>query len=154
MVDTLTQAEMEAFLQRHYIGHLAVSDDQGRPYVVPVTYLYDPESHSIISYTAEGRKIDILRQNPQVCLAVTEVRQLTDWQSVVIDGTFEELKDLDAMKGIQLLITRLQRVINEEGEQEVEFISDMSRAKPDHPKVIYRINIQEMNGRYEQPHQD
>lgn len=151
MVETLTQPEMEAFLQQHYIGHLAVSDAGHRPYVVPVTYLFDPASHAIISYTAEGRKIDILRENPQVCLAVTEVQKLTRWRSVVIDGTFEELKDMEAMKGIQLLITRLQRVINEEGHQQVEFISDMARAKPDYPKVIYRINITEMNGRYEEP---
>jgi len=149
MIETLTPAQMEAFLENKYIGHLAVTDAENRPYVVPVTCLYDPESHSIISYTAEGRKIDALRQNPRVCLAISDIQDLSHWKSVIIEGTFEELKDVEAMKGIQLLITRLQHIINDEGKQQVDFIADMARANPQNPKVIYRINIDKMDGRYE-----
>ncbi|GAB4403728.1 MAG: hypothetical protein OHK0039_03240 [Bacteroidia bacterium] len=150
MIAQLTTAEIDHILAHHYIGHLACCDPEGNPYLVPVTYYYDSDSDTIISYTAEGKKIGILRENPRVCLAVSEIDNLSHWRSVIINGTYEELHDLDAMRAIQLLITRLQKLVNDEGIQKVEYIKDVARADPGKTKVIYRINITSKSGRYEE----
>lgn len=140
--------EIEKVLSRNYIGHLACCLDN-KPYVVPITYFYDSEKNCILGYTAEGHKVEIMRQNPQVCVEVSEVRDLSHWKSVVLEGNFEEIKGLDSVKALQSLITRLEPLINEEGKQHVEQIRDMARAKESSPKVIYRIHIEKKYGRFE-----
>lgn len=148
MIHTLSPEATDAVLLQNYIGHLACCEDN-TPYVVPITYYFDQPSNSIISYTAEGRKVEILRNNPKVCIEVSEVTNLSEWRSVIINGTFEELTGMDAMESIRLLSTRLTRLINEQGHPHVEFIKDMNRAAEDSPKVVYRINITDKEGRYE-----
>ncbi len=43
--------------------------DEGKPYVVPVSYGY-AENRLFIHSAPEGRKIDIIRKDPQVCFSV------------------------------------------------------------------------------------
>ncbi len=148
MIHILSPEGIEALLKQNYIGHLACCEDN-KPYVVPITYYYDEPSNSLISYTAEGKKVEILRNNPQVCVEVSDVKHLSHWQSVILEGTFEELSGMEAMEGIRLLSTQLTRLINEQGHPRVEFIEDMNRAREDSPKVIYRVRITDKDGRYE-----
>ena len=150
MIGKLTTDEITLLLSKHYIGHMACTDGE-TPYLVPVTYYYDPEEDVTIGYTAEGRKIDILRNNPNVCLAVSEIDTLANWRSVVAEGTFEELNGQDALQALQKLLSKLGKVINDDGHEKVEEIRDMARAKEDTPKVIYRIHLRSKHGRYERP---
>ena len=150
MISTLTNQATQTLLTANYVGHLAVSDSSGQPYVVPVTYFFDADTNSILGYSATGRKIDILRSNPKVSLAVTEVDQLNDWKSVVIEGTYGELDGMEAMQALQQLLTKLPDRINGEGQHQVEYIRDMAKTTPGNPKVIYRIHITSMGGRFEQ----
>ena len=58
--------EMEAILQAAQVCRLAVADGE-EPYVVPLCFGY--ESGSFYFHSAfEGRKIDILKKNPRVCI--------------------------------------------------------------------------------------
>jgi len=58
--------EMEAVLQAAPVCRLAMVDGD-EPYVVPLCFGY--ESGSFFFHSAlEGRKIDILRKNPRVCI--------------------------------------------------------------------------------------
>lgn len=144
----LNQDSIEELLKSHYIGHLGCSLED-RPYVVPITYYYDAPNNSLIGYTAEGHKIGVMRQNPMVSVAVSEVEDLSHWKSVIVEGHFQELKDREAFDAIQTLVTKLEPLINEEGKQHVEQIRDMARANEKNPKVIYRIHIDQKSGRYE-----
>ena len=60
--------EMELILQAAPVCRLAMARN-GEPYVVPVCFGYDNESIYIHS-APEGEKIDILRENPRVCIEV------------------------------------------------------------------------------------
>lgn len=54
-------------------AHLAMVDE-GRPYVVPLSYGYVLEEGVLILYfhsAKEGRKLDILRKNPNVCFEIS-----------------------------------------------------------------------------------
>src|SRR5215213_7240634 len=54
------------------------------PYVVPIHYAYsDPY---IYIYTTECKKTEIIKDNPEICLQVEEVRDNKDWRSVIVTG--------------------------------------------------------------------
>ncbi|OBZ93300.1 hypothetical protein ADU59_22915 [Pararhizobium polonicum] len=77
-------------LSRGHIAHLACARDN-RPYVVPIQYVF--ESPSLYSFSMPGQKIDWLRTNPNVCVQVGEIKDNEDWQSVVVEGRYEEFPD-------------------------------------------------------------
>ena len=93
--------EIEEVLQRVGYGHLGCALDD-RPYVVPVHYVYDKPC--IFIYTNDGKKTEILRSNPQVCLQVEEVVNNSDWLSVVVDGWAEEITSASEIEGVTQLI--------------------------------------------------
>lgn len=148
MIGILSPDEIKMLLQKNYIGSISCTLNN-KPYLVPFTFYYDEASNSIISYTSEGKKIDILRQNPQVCISVTQIKNLTNWKSVLVEGKYEELNDLEAVNAIRLLITNLRKLINDQGVQNVEHIEDFSRHNPNSKKVVYRVKIDRISGRYE-----
>lgn len=148
MSQALSPEAIETVLSQHYIAHLACSLDD-KPYVVPITYYYDADSNSLIGYTAEGQKVNILRQNPQVSVAISHIDNLSHWQSVILEGQFEEITGTASMQALQLLITKLEALVNQEGKQHVAQIRDVARAREDGTKVIYRIRLTAKHGRYE-----
>ena len=77
---------------------LSMTDLEGKPYAVPLTIVRDGES--VYFHTAKaGRKIDILRQSPAVCLVcVGATERLKDkfptkYESAVISGYAEEVTE-------------------------------------------------------------
>ena len=58
--------ELESVLREAAVCRMGLCDE-GKPYVVPMNYGYRDGSVFLHS-AAEGRKIDILRRNPSVCL--------------------------------------------------------------------------------------
>jgi nitroimidazol reductase NimA-like FMN-containing flavoprotein (pyridoxamine 5'-phosphate oxidase superfamily) len=60
-----------ALLESQAVGRLAV-DNNGRPYVVPLHYLYE-DGKIYFHSKKDGLKISCLLANPQVCLEVDEV---------------------------------------------------------------------------------
>lgn len=88
----LGRDEIDGFLQRHHWGVLATAlDDQ--PYAVPIVYGWD--GTSLFFACSPGKKADILRRNPRVCLTVPDVRDASQgWTSVVALGRVEWIEDL------------------------------------------------------------
>ena len=66
----LTKYEAIYILKNNYIGNLSYVW-KNKPYVVPITYYYDAEEHSIISYAGEGHKIEAMRINNSVSIGVS-----------------------------------------------------------------------------------
>jgi len=89
-VQEMTNSEIDDVLARIGYGHLACARNN-RPYVVPIHYVYD--KLKIYIYTTDGKKTDIIRDNPQVCLQVEEVVDNGDWRSVIINGEAERVTD-------------------------------------------------------------
>ena len=45
----------------------------------------------LYAHSLEGLKISIMRKNPTVCFQVDTMKDMADWESVLLWGTFEEL---------------------------------------------------------------
>ncbi|MDT8366467.1 MAG: pyridoxamine 5'-phosphate oxidase family protein [bacterium] len=61
-------AELESLLSSSEICHLSMVDD-GKPYVVPMNFGY-ADGALYFHSAPEGRKIDILGKNPDVCFSI------------------------------------------------------------------------------------
>jgi len=89
-VEELTATECYAKLASAGFGRLACARDN-QPYVVPTHFAVDGDA--IYAFSAQGQKIDWMRENPRVCLETDWVNSAEDWASVVVVGRYEELAD-------------------------------------------------------------
>jgi hypothetical protein len=76
----------------------------GEPYVVPLSYGYDPARHELYVHTAAtGRKIDFIERNPRVCFEMEGVSCLRpadtacswglSYESLIGYGVLSEIVD-------------------------------------------------------------
>lgn len=138
----LTSAECEAVLANECYGHLGFIGDDGKPHVLPVTYVHSGEA--IYSISEEGEKIDAMRQRPEVCLQA-ETLQLPDkWHSVQVWGTYEELNNKD-LHAIQKLIEDYWER-NESNQVILTPLRDIA-VTASLPTVLWRINITKITGK-------
>ena len=78
---------LHEILRKSMICHLALVDD-GKPYMVSMNYGF--KDNTIFLHSAlEGRKIDILRQNPEVCFQVYNGNRLTTGPDACGDWTMK-----------------------------------------------------------------
>ena len=94
-------SEIEAVIRRALVCRLGLSDN-GMPYVVPLCFGYRDRTVYVHS-AKDGRKIDILRKNPNVCVAfeadteIIEAENACDWgmafKCVIGFGTASFLED-------------------------------------------------------------
>ncbi|MGZ5134759.1 MAG: pyridoxamine 5'-phosphate oxidase family protein [Flavitalea sp.] len=147
MLGVLNETQMNNVLSSQALGRLACTDGK-QPYIVPVTYTFDGKY--IYGQTIEGTKLKILRKNPNVCFEVDTMINMRNWQSVIVYGKFEELKNKEAEKARDILFDRVfplltSSTIHSFGHEEAGKVDDSTRIKP----VMYRIKIQKMTGRFE-----
>jgi uncharacterized protein len=86
----MSQQECSELLKRVSIGRLGCSSDN-QPYVVPVGFSYEP-GHIYI-FSTLGKKIEWMRENPKVCLQADDVGSRSNWESVIVNGTYLELRE-------------------------------------------------------------
>lgn len=89
-IRSLSTLECTKLLSAGRFAHLACEKD-GKPYVVPVYFAY-ADTH-LYAFSMPGKKIDFMRANPHVALVVEEHGHGREWQSVIVEGRFEELPD-------------------------------------------------------------
>jgi nitroimidazol reductase NimA-like FMN-containing flavoprotein (pyridoxamine 5'-phosphate oxidase superfamily) len=82
-VEEMNSGQIKQILKRVGYGHLGMARGKS-PYVVPIHYVY--EDPYIYIYTTEGKKAEIIRDNPEVCLQVEDVKSDKDWVSVMAVG--------------------------------------------------------------------
>ncbi|HIZ56673.1 MAG TPA: pyridoxamine 5'-phosphate oxidase family protein [Firmicutes bacterium] len=94
----LSQDACATILYRCTSGVLALSGDDGYPYAVPISYVYDGEKlyfHSAKS----GHKLDAIRRNPKASFCVIDKDQVvpkeytTYFRSVIVFGIIRVLAD-------------------------------------------------------------
>ncbi len=148
MLGELTAQQIDAVLFNEVIGRIGCYGD-GRPYIVPVTYVFDGEA--VYAHSAHGLKIQMMRANPSVCFQVDQRENLANWRSVLAWGTYEELRETAAMDALQLLVDRLAPVVISETVHLHDDV-DAAAGKPlsNPPKhIMYRIRLTEKTGRFE-----
>lgn len=142
---------MNALLESEVFGHMASADER-KPYIVPMAYVF--HDNALYGQTTEGKKVAMLRKNPQVCFQVESVKDHR-WKSVVCWGIFEELdfKELQKAEAIEIveLLTRRIGSIQEKIGISVPF-SFAGGALPlkvnEKQSTLFRIAIQEKTGRF------
>jgi uncharacterized protein len=148
MLGELNEIQMNHFLLTQAVGRIACTDGK-KPYIVPVTYVYDGKD--IIGQTREGKKLDMLRNNPNVCFEVDAMHNMANWRSIIINGTFSELKGTDADKAREYLFNQIwpyltsSTIHSHEHEASHASVNDVNRVKP----IMFRIKIKEKTGRFE-----
>lgn len=148
MIAELSKPEMEELLIRQVVARLACHAD-GETYVVPISYAYDGKF--FYCHSLEGRKLEMMRKNPRVCLLVDELKSMGEWKSVIAWGKFEELSKKDEIvQAFQLLLKRKlpvnSSVTTHLGSQ-WPFSSDELEEVGG---VFFRILIGEKSGRFEE----
>ncbi len=101
----LARDEIDEFLETQLVGRIGCQSE-GRSYVVPVIYVYDGGSFYVCS--TEGRKLTMMRANPNVCFEVDEYDETGGggWRSVIAEGVFEELEGPAAARALARLAMR------------------------------------------------
>jgi nitroimidazol reductase NimA-like FMN-containing flavoprotein (pyridoxamine 5'-phosphate oxidase superfamily) len=110
-----SRAEIDAVIRSCQVCRLGLCDD-GQPYIVPMSFGYDGES-LYFHCANEGRKLDILRRNPRVCVELDVVTRMLEadnacgwdmaYRSVMGTGTVEFLDDpKDKLVGLKCLIAQ------------------------------------------------
>jgi nitroimidazol reductase NimA-like FMN-containing flavoprotein (pyridoxamine 5'-phosphate oxidase superfamily) len=120
-------------------GHIACSREN-HPYVVPIHFSYNYPY--IYVYTTEGKKAEIIRENPEVCLQMEEVASDQEWKSVIVVGDAEQISDQqEREKALALIVERnptLTPAIS------VRWMDDWVR---ENIEVIFRITPKTTTGR-------
>ncbi|PKD17274.1 hypothetical protein APR41_18625 [Salegentibacter salinarum] len=142
----MTIDESTKLLADNYIGRLGYIS-RGRGEIIPITYYYDPEQKSILTYSGQGGKIEAMRKNPLVTFQVDEISSLEKWKSVLLYGTFEELEGTDAKYILRLFSEGVKKAIKNKGIPCPDFIENFSSKSNSDAPIVYRINIDEINGR-------
>jgi nitroimidazol reductase NimA-like FMN-containing flavoprotein (pyridoxamine 5'-phosphate oxidase superfamily) len=147
MLGELNETEIRNVLTSQVVGRLACTDGK-RPYVVPVTYTFDGDV--IYGQTNIGKKLKILRRNPNVCFEVDMMTDMANWQSVLVFGKFEELKHEEARKAREILFNRVfslmtSSTIHPHEHKVTGKPDDSTRIK----RIMYRIKIKRITGRFE-----
>jgi uncharacterized protein len=147
MFGNLNAEEIESLLNVQLIGRIGCHWNN-TTYIVPISYAYDGEF--VYAITHEGMKIDIMRQNPQVCFEVENISDLANWQTAVCWGQFMELSnETERREGLKILYNRPLPVVT----------SDTTRLSPSWPfrpdnlnkieGVVFRIRLLKKTGRFE-----
>lgn len=147
MLGSLNKLQIDFLLRSEMVGRIGCSAG-GMTYVVPITYVYD--GANILAHTREGLKVEMMREHPFVCFEVDHVENMANWQSVIIQGQFEELQGKAAEEAIQLLVNRLHPIVN--SETMVPRHALESRKTPsahDLHMVVFRIVIKDVTGKFE-----
>lgn len=90
MLGKLSEIEIEEILKANTIGRIGCTDAT-KVYIVPVNYRY--ETNSVLCYSFEGLKVDMMRHHPSVCFEVDEITNSHHWKCVIIHGVFKEITD-------------------------------------------------------------
>ncbi len=147
MFGVLQDKEVEKVIKGNVIGRLGCCS-KGKTYILPISYAYDGKY--IYVHSLEGLKISIMRKNPNVCFQVDTMKNMADWESVLLWGTFEELKEEDDKKiALKSLMNRKLPIVS----------SETVKLSPEWPfhtgnyseisGILFRIKITEKTGRFE-----
>jgi uncharacterized protein len=147
MLGTLNTTQIEEVLHSEVIGRIGCHND-GTTYIVPISYGYD--GTYIYARSTPGMKIDIMRKNPKICFEVEALKDMGNWQTVILWGEFEEITNTDDRKAaLQFLLQRQLPIVT----------SEMVKFTPNWPfkpndlnsidGVVYKINITKKTGRFE-----
>lgn len=142
-----TRAEQESIISRCQICNIAMAEADGKPYVIPMNFGFDGE-FVYFHGSATGKKVDVLKANPEVCISFStdhELRYVNEevacswsmkYRSVLVYGQAEFVTDPEEK------IKILNIVMAHYAAREFEFNAPAVREV-----MVFRVKIEKMEGR-------
>jgi nitroimidazol reductase NimA-like FMN-containing flavoprotein (pyridoxamine 5'-phosphate oxidase superfamily) len=147
MLGKLNPEQMDHVLRSQVVGRIACYAD-GSIYLVPITYLYDGQY--LYGHTKEGLKVRMMRQNPHICFEVDDIQNMANWQSVIIQGTYEELAGEESQEARRMLFNRMTPLLVSETSMPADSPAIHQQVTASNLVLVtFRIRIREKTGRYE-----
>ncbi len=147
MIGILNEQEIETFMVKQIVGRIGCHA-RGKTYVLPVSYVY--HSPHIYIHLFEGLKLEMMRENPEVCFEIDDTKNLSNWKSVICWGRFEELKDEKAKTdALELLRKRVLPVLSSETMHFTPEWPFPSSGQEMVKGIFCRIEVREKTGRFE-----
>ncbi len=144
--------EVEEILSNAPVGRIGlVSDDQ--PYVVPINFVYD-EGKIFFHSASEGKKIEYLKANPNVCFEVDELQAIipnstpcefkTKYRSVIALGAAKILTDKEQR------LQALRKIVAKYGGEKEALSMEMTEkyiSSAGSKVEVIEIQIEELTGK-------
>ena len=136
--------EAKEILSRNTNGVLALVDPEGKPYGVPMSFIFDGQDSIYFHCALEGRKLDCIKNSPFGCFTVINKDEIiperftTYFESVIAEGKIDILKDREE------IIDSLRRLSNKYSpglECEAEIERGLNRV------IILRLKIESLTGK-------
>lgn len=150
MTGDLTKEQISNLLSSQMIGRIACCEIH-KPYIVPIAYAYDGKD--IYFQTTEGKKIQYMRDNPNICFQIDFTNNISNWQSIIVYGKFEELSESEIKIAREFLLNKIMPLMtnskihpHEHWEAREQVLDDSQRVKP----IIFKLKIEEISGKYHQ----
>ena len=146
MLGTLNESEIEAILEGNYLGRIACREGN-EIYIVPITYFY--EHKTVICHSYEGRKLEMMRNTPEVGFEVEEIKDHRHWKCVNARGLFEEITDPEKLREAKAMLS--DSALNRKASLTALPPAEMPprSAQPHGPSIFYRIRLFNLSGRFE-----
>ena len=152
MLGKLNNTEIEEVLHNQILGRIGCSANDVT-YIVPTSYAY--EDNYIYAHSKNGKKLDIMRENPKVCFEVEAFSHMADWKTVIVWGRFEEITDaLERKNALQILHRRHLPLIPSETVKLSQYWPFTPGDINSIGGTVYRIAIEEKTGRFENIEED
>ncbi|MHB8379870.1 MAG: pyridoxamine 5'-phosphate oxidase family protein [Acidimicrobiales bacterium] len=103
MIEEMSPDEINEFVLEQKVGRVGCHAE-GETYVVPVIYAWREDCFYV--YTTVGKKIEMMRENAQVCFEVDEHLGSGRWRSVIVQGLYEELRGGEAARALEIISER------------------------------------------------
>lgn len=107
----LDRSSAEQLLRTAEYGVLSMCDEDGKPYAVPINFVWDDAATIYLHCAPEGKKLRAIAHNPSVSLCVVGRVALqanlftTEYESVIVSGTATVVTDDDERwSAIRLLL--------------------------------------------------
>ena len=136
-MEELSREGIEELLAEEVVGRIGCHTG-GETYVVPVIYAWD--GSAFYAYSVEGKKIRMMRENPDVAFEVDRYEGPGRWRSVIARGEYEELDGEEAAHARSLLAAKFEGVAR-----------GPRPTSGGPPPVAFRINVRELSGRRRTP---
>lgn len=141
----LSQAECIQILNACTHGVLALSGDDGYPYAVPVSHIYE-DGKLYFHCAVEGHKLDAIARNDRVSFCVVERDDVqpadfaTLYRSVIVFGRARVVtEDAARRRALESLVRKFSPGFVAEGQREIE--KDWART------AVVEIRIEHMTGK-------
>jgi nitroimidazol reductase NimA-like FMN-containing flavoprotein (pyridoxamine 5'-phosphate oxidase superfamily) len=60
---------------------------------VPIHFSFDADRKCLYGFSAVGQKVTWMRENPRVCVEVSDISDKNRWMTVLVFGRYEEIQE-------------------------------------------------------------